>query len=101
MLDRTSLSTVRPQDESVQSPVSPEVVQDGHVGVHVVDVVRVRRVLVVVPLLRRRNISVEKGVLRLGLVVHRVEADDVPVKEKQGLLELASVTKTLLIGTQL
>ena len=72
-----------PQDEGVESSVAPEVVQDGHVGEHVVDVVRVRRILVVVPFFRRRNISVEKRVFRLALVVHGVEADDVPVKENK------------------
>jgi len=40
-------------------PLSPEVIEDCDVGIHVVDVVGVQ------------------GVLRLRLVVHRVEPDDV------------------------
>ena len=82
MLDRPSFAAVGPQHEGVQASVTPEVVQDGHVCEHVVDVVRVRRVLVVVPLFRWRNISVEKRVFRFAFVVHGVEADDVPEKRK-------------------
>ena len=53
----------------------PEVVEDGHVGVHVVDVVGVGRVLVVGPPVGRRHVAVEQGILGLGLVVDAVEAD--------------------------
>ena len=56
---------------------SPEVVEDGHVGEHVVDVVGVGRVLVVGPAVGRRHVLVKQRVLRLGLVVHAVQADHV------------------------
>ena len=43
---------MRAEDEGVQPPLVSQVVQLDDVGVHVVDVVRVRRVLVVCPLVR-------------------------------------------------
>ena len=52
-----------------------ECVEDCHVGVSVVDVVDVGRVLAVRPLLRNRRVHVEHDVVRLALVVHRVEPD--------------------------
>ena len=55
----------------------PEVVEDGHVGEHVVDVVGVGRILVVRPLVGRRHVAVEQRVLRLRLVVHAVQPDHV------------------------
>ena len=59
------------------SPLSPEVVQGGDVGVHVVDVVGVRRVVHLHPLLRCGDVRIKHRVLGLGLVVHRVEPNDV------------------------
>ena len=59
------------------SPLSPEVVQGGDVGVHVVDVVGIGRVVHLSPLLRGGNVSVKHWVLGLGLVIHRVEPNDV------------------------
>jgi hypothetical protein len=77
VLNRSCLSAVRPENKSVQSSVSPEVVEHRHVGVHVVDVVGVGRVLVVVPHLRGRNVTIEQRVLGLALVVHGIQADDI------------------------
>ena len=51
-LDRAGLPAMRAEDEGVQPPLVSQVVQLDDVGVHVVDVVRVRRVLVVCPLVR-------------------------------------------------
>lgn len=53
--------------------VPAQVVQDGHVGVHVVQIVRVRRVVVVTPARRRRTVQVKDVMLRFRLVVHAVE----------------------------
>lgn len=50
-------------------------VEHGHVGVHVVEVVRVGGVLLIIPLLGAPGLRVQHRVLRLGLVVHAVEAD--------------------------
>ena len=61
------------------SPFPPEVVELRHVRVHVVDVVRVGRVLVVPPLVGGGDLLVEQGVLGLALVVNRVKADHIPV----------------------
>ena len=51
-LDRAGLPAMRAEDEGVQPPLVSQVVQLDDVGVHVVDVVRVRRILVVCPLVR-------------------------------------------------
>ena len=58
-------------------------VEDGHVGEHVVDVVGVGRVLVVGPSVGRGDVAVEERVLRLGLVVHAVQPDHVPQEPVQ------------------
>ena len=55
-LDRAGLPAMRAEDEGVQPPLVSQVVQLDDVGVHVVDVVRVRRVLVVCPLVRSLRI---------------------------------------------
>ena len=52
-------------------------VEDGHVGEHVVDVVGVGGVLVVGPSVGRGDVAVEERVLRLRLVVHAVQTDHV------------------------
>ena len=68
-------------------------VEDGHVGEHVVDVVCVGRVLVVGPPVGRRHVAVEEGVLRLRLVVHAVQADHVAQEAVQ-----VGVTRRILAG---
>ena len=65
MLDGAGLATMGPEDKGVESAVSPEVVEDGHVGVHVVDVVGVGRVLVVGPLLGGGDIPIKERVFGL------------------------------------
>ena len=77
MLHGPRLAAVRPEHEGVEVALGAEVVERRDVGVHVVDVVRVRRVLALRPRVRRRHVRVEHRVLGLGLVVDRVEADDV------------------------
>ena len=94
VLDRARLATVRPEHEGVETPAvmriwlfpvrgelglpfSPEVVESCDVRVHVVDIVAVRRVVHLCPLLRGRDVRVKHRVLRLGLVIHRVEPNDV------------------------
>ncbi len=72
----TGFPAVGAKDESVHPPGGAELVEDAHVGVHVVHVVGVRRVLQVRPLLRSGNVTVEDWVLRFTLVVHRIESDD-------------------------
>lgn len=54
-----------------------EMVEHGDVGIHVVEIVGVRRVLLVVPVLREAHVRVQHGVLRFRLVVHAVEPDHV------------------------
>ena len=51
-LDRAGLPTMWAKHKGVQPPLVSQVVQLDDVGVHVVDVVRVWRVLVVCPLVR-------------------------------------------------
>ena len=48
-LNRSSFPTVRPEDKCVESSHVPEVVELGHVGKHVVEVVGVRGVLALSP----------------------------------------------------
>lgn len=47
-------------------------VEDGQVGVHVVDVVGVGRVLVVVPLLGGRDVAIEQRILGFAFVVNGI-----------------------------
>ncbi len=67
-------------DDNAMSRYSPVMVQDGHVCIHIVNVVGVRRILLVRPRLRGSYISVEQGVFRLALIVHRVETNHIPKK---------------------
>lgn len=53
--------------------VRSEVIEDCHIRVRVVLVISVRRVLHVVPFCRWIYVLVEKRVLRLALVVYRIE----------------------------
>ena len=48
-LNRSSFPTVRPEDKCVESSHVPEVVELGHVGKHVVEVVRIWGVLALGP----------------------------------------------------
>ena len=50
VLDRPSLPTVRPECEGVEATGLPHLVEDGDVGEHVVQVIRVRWVLTTLPL---------------------------------------------------
>jgi len=72
----TGFPAVGAKDESVHPPGGAEMVEDAHVGVHVVHVVGVRRVLQVRPLLRSGNVTIKDRVFRFTLVVHRIESDD-------------------------
>ena len=83
MLNGASLATMGSKDKSVETPLGPEVVEDRHVGVHVVQVVGVGRVLVVGPLLGDGHVAIKKGVFRFAFIIYGVEADDVP-KNKVG-----------------
>ena len=53
-----------------------QVVEHGHVCIHVVEVVGVGRVFLLGPVLRERTVRVEDVLLRFGLVIHAVEAYD-------------------------
>ena len=70
----------------------PEVVENRHVCVHVVDVVSVWRVLVVVPFFWRRNIPIEKWILGFGFIIHGVKSNDVPEKWIENLITFKSKT---------
>ncbi len=59
-----------------------QVVEDGHVGVHVVQIVRVRRVVVVTPARWRRTVQVEDVMLRFGLVINTVESNHLNIKKR-------------------
>ena len=50
VLDRPGLATVRPEGEGVEAARLPQLVEDRDVGEHVVQVIRVRRVLTTIPL---------------------------------------------------
>ena len=78
MLNRTSLTAMWPQDEGVEATFSPVVVEDRHVGVHIVQVVGVGWVLVIVPCLGDGYITVKKRIFGFAFIIHRVEADDIP-----------------------
>ena len=58
-------------------------IEDSDVGIHVVEIVGVWRVVSITPLLRSGNINIKHGVLRLGLVIHRVKPDDILQKAVQ------------------
>ena len=75
MLHGSRLPAVRPEHERVKTPLSSEVVQRRDVGEHVVDVVRVGRVLPLCPLLGGGHVRIKHWVLWLGLVIHRVKAN--------------------------
>ena len=83
MLYGASLAAMGSKDKSVETPLGPEVVEDRHVGVHVVQVVGVGRVLVVGPLLGDGHVAIKKGVFGFAFIIYGVEADDVP-KNKVG-----------------
>ncbi len=55
-------------------------VEDGHVGVHVVQIVGVWRVVVATPARWRRTVQVEDVMLRFGLVVNAVESNHLNIK---------------------
>ena len=52
-------------------------VECSDVGVHVIQIVRVGRVVSFAPLVRGGNIRVKHRVLRLGLIINRVETNDI------------------------
>lgn len=60
-----------------ESRLLSDVIENGHVGVHIVQVVGVGRILLIIPLFRRFHALHQDRVLRLRLVVHTVETDDV------------------------
>ena len=76
-LDWPRLPAVRPEAEGVEAPLLPQLVEDGEVDEGVVEIVGVGWVLLPVPLVRSGDITVKHRILRLGLVIHRVEAADV------------------------
>lgn len=80
MLDRSGLATMRPQNEGVETPFCPKMVQNSHVGIHVVNVVCVGRVLIFPPFLGCRNISIEKWIFRFAFIIHRIESNNVPLR---------------------
>lgn len=53
-----------------------QVIEDGHVCIHIVEVVGVGRVLLLSPVARQRAVQVEDMLLRLGLVVDAVKPND-------------------------
>lgn len=59
---------------SLSSLVPAQVVEHGHVGVGVVEVVGVGRVVLLCPVGWQGAVHVEDVVLRLGLVIHAVKA---------------------------
>ena len=83
MLHGPSLAAVRPEVEGVEAALCPQLVEDGEVGVGVVQVVGVGRVLVVGPLLGDGHVAIKKGVFGFAFIIYGVEADDVP-KNKVG-----------------
>ena len=72
----TGFPAVGAKDEGVHPPSGAEMIEDAHVGVHVVDVVGVRWVLQVRPLFGSGYVTVEDRVFRFTLVVHGIESDD-------------------------
>ena len=63
-------TTVWSQHERVYAPFRTEVIQHRHiiVGVHVLDVVRIRRILVLAPLIRRQHVPIKQWILRFGFI---------------------------------
>ncbi len=68
------LSAVRTEGERIEPSGFSEMIQDGDVGVHVVGVVGVGWGVFCRPLVSWLRVRVEKGVLCLALIVHRVES---------------------------
>ena len=77
MLQWTGFTTVRSQHECVHAPFRAEVIQHRHVGVHAVDVVRIWRILVLAPLIRRQHAPIEQWILRFGFIVNGIKSDHV------------------------
>mmetsp|Transcript_34801 Transcript_34801/g.75874 ORF Transcript_34801/g.75874 Transcript_34801/m.75874 type:complete len:250 (+) Transcript_34801:573-1322(+) len=75
------LPTMRPEGEGVQTSMPPQSVERSDVGIHVVHPVRIRWIRLVVPLVSLR-VLLESALRALGLVVHRVEADNLLQHEK-------------------
>lgn len=74
MIGVTSLTAVRPKDESVEPPTLPPVVERGNIGKHEVDPIAVRWILLGVPFAGNGVLAVEPT-LRLALVIDTVESD--------------------------
>lgn len=77
VIDWAGFTTMRPQHERVQTALSAQVVQHNHVRVHVIEIVQVRRVLLLVPLLRQNADLLDQRRFVLRFVVHAVEAGHV------------------------
>lgn len=59
--------------------VPAQVIQDGHVCIHVVEVVRVGRVLLLSPVCWQRTVQVEDMLFRFGLIVDTVKTHNLYV----------------------
>ena len=70
MVDRTGFTTMWSKTEYVHVAFSSEVVERLDIGVHVVDVVDVRRVFVRDPVLRQWRLHVEQVSFGFGFVIN-------------------------------
>ena len=97
MLNGSGLAAMRPQNKSIEAAFGPEVVENGHVGIHVIDVVSVGRVLIFGPFFGGRNVPVKKWIFRFALIVHRVESNNVPKIEMR---KFEKVGPKILLASQ-
>ena len=75
MIHRAGFATVRTQNEGVHAACLAEVIQRHQIAVHVEEIVRVGGIFVHSPLVGIGGVLGKEDVLRLGLVIHRVEGD--------------------------
>ena len=70
MIGRAGLATMWPKIERIHVALASKVVEHLQVGVHIVDVVDVRRILVRCPVLGQWCFQVERLAFRFRLVIH-------------------------------
>lgn len=65
--------------------IPAQVIQHSHVCIHIVEVVRVRWVVLFYPVLWQRTVQIKDMLLRFRLIIHAIEAHDLWGQEQTGL----------------
>ncbi len=105
-----SFTTVRSKHERVEPSSLPPLIQRNHISEEMIDPVRVWRVLLSIPFLRRRIPSIQAN-FRLAFIINAIKADDALQKHVElfmlrrilggSVKRLEYVDKDLLIGVHL